>query len=74
MVARGETFTNEQFGKLIAQNTHIKDANAKWVKDSLIKTYRLLPDQGRKWSQQRVERFLFELAFVKPDKIDWTMK
>lgn len=74
MVARGETFTNEQFGHLIAQNTPIKEANAKWVKETLLKTYRLLPDQGHKWSQKRIERFLFELAFVKPEEIDWTLK
>lgn len=71
---RDAVYTNEQFGRLIAQNTPLKDVDTKWVKKTLIKQSRLLPDRGRKWSRLRIERFLFELAFVKPEDIDWNLK
>jgi hypothetical protein len=71
-MASAQTFTNEQFGRLIAANTSFTQANGKWVKQSLIETSRLLPDAGHKWSYKRVAGYLFELAFLKPDDINWS--
>lgn len=68
-----KTYTNAQFGALIAKNTQWTEANAKWVKEHLIENSRLLPDHGKKWSQTRISNYLFELAFVKPENIDWNV-
>lgn len=54
-----KTYTNAQFGALIAKNTQWTEANAKWVKERLIENSRLLPDHGKKWSQTRISNYLF---------------
>lgn len=62
-----KTYSNAEFGAIIAKNTQWSDANAKWVKERLIDNSRLLPDHGSKWSEKRIANYLFELAFVKPE-------
>lgn len=68
-----KTYSNAEFGAIIAKNTQWSDANAKWVKERLIDNSRLLPDRGSKWSEKRIANYLFELAFVKPENIDWSI-
>lgn len=68
-----KTYSNAEFGAIIAKNTQWSDANAKWVKERLIDNSRLLPDHGSKWSEKRIANYLFELAFVKPEDIDWSI-
>lgn len=68
-----KTYSNAEFGAIIAKNTQWSDANAKWVKERLIDNSRLLPDNGSKWSEKRIANYLFELAFVKPENIDWSI-
>lgn len=68
-----KTYSNAEFGEIIAKNTQWSDANAKWVKERLIDNSRLLPDHGSKWSEKRIANYLFELAFVKPENIDWSI-
>lgn len=68
-----KTYSNAEFGAIIAKNTQWSDANAKWVKERLIDNLRLLPDYGSKWSEKRIANYLFELAFVKPENIDWSI-
>ena len=68
-----KTYSNAEFGAIIAKNTQWSDANAKWVKERLIDNSRLLPDPGSKWSEKRIANYLFELAFVKPENIDWSI-
>lgn len=68
-----KTYSNAEFGAIIAKNTQWSDANAKWVKECLIDNSRLLPDHGSKWSEKRIANYLFELAFVKPENIDWSI-
>ena len=68
-----KTYSNAEFGASIAKNTQWSDANAKWVKERLIDNSRLLPDHGSKWSEKRIANYLFELAFVKPENIDWSI-
>lgn len=43
-----KTYSNAEFGAIIAKNTQWSDANAKWVKERLIDNSRLLPDHGSK--------------------------
>ena len=68
-----KTYSNAEFGAIIAKNTQWSDANAKWVKERLIDNSRLLPDHGSKWSEKRIANYLFELACVKPENIDWSI-
>ena len=68
-----KTYSNAEFGAIIAKNTQWSDANAKWVKERLIDNSGLLPDHGSKWSEKRIANYLFELAFVKPENIDWSI-
>lgn len=68
-----KTYSNAEFGAIIAKNTQWSDANAKWVKERLIDNLRLLPDHGSKWSEKRIANYFFELAFVKPENIDWSI-
>ena len=68
-----KTYSNAEFGAIIAKNTQWSDANAKWVKERLIDNTQLLPDHGSKWSEKRIANYLFELAFVKPENIDWSI-
>jgi hypothetical protein len=72
MATSGRTYTTDQFGRLIAANTSLTQANGKWVKKNIIETSRLLPDAGSKWSAGRVAGYLFEQSFIKPEDINWS--